>query len=111
MPTIGIELSDRKGYKPFQLGGGQFVYQDVIFYIFAEKKHERDKLINIISNQNDISIYIPNIALMKESSQFPVDIDLKGIPVNNRKQYPEIIAPTGDGGFRWTSSRLTNAHG
>jgi len=109
MPTVGLELSQRQGYHPYQLGGGQFVFQDVLLYVLAESKDERDKLLNILSNQNDKVIWLPDRNLMKESVQFPVDIDVQGRPVSSPMQYPDIVAATGDGGFRWTSCMLRNA--
>jgi hypothetical protein len=108
MPSVGIELSNRVKYKPYQLGGGQFVYQDVLLHVFAENSEDRDKLLNIFSNQNDKVITIPDMGLMKTSAQFPVDIDIYGKPVNIPKQYNDIIAPTGDGGFEWTRVMLRN---
>jgi hypothetical protein len=110
MPTIGLELSQRRGYKPYQLGGGQFVYQDVLLYVLAESQDERDKLLNILGNQNDKVIILPDRGLMKEGSQFPVDIDVQGRPVSSPMQYPSIVAPTGDGGFEWANIMLRNAH-
>lgn len=110
MPAIGLELSQRHDYKPYQLGGGQWVHQDVLLHVVSENKDERDKLLDILANQNDKVIMIPNRALMKESTQFPVDIDVYGRPVSNPIQYPNIVAPTGDGGFRWASCRLRNAN-
>jgi hypothetical protein len=109
MPAIGVELSQRRGYKPYQLGGGQHVYQDVLFYILAENKDERDKLLDIICNQNDKVIELPDKGLMKQNVQFPVDIDVKGQPVSSPMQYPSIVAATGDGGFRWARVMLQNA--
>jgi hypothetical protein len=102
MPTVGLELSNRRGYKPYQIGGGQFIYQDVLLYVLAENKEDRDKLLDILSNQ----IILPDRSLMKESAQFPVDIDVQGRPVSNPMEYPSIVAPTGDGGFRWTQIQL-----
>lgn len=109
MPTIGLELSQRRGYHPYQIGGGQFVFQDVLLYVLAESKDERDKLLDILGNQNDKVIELPDRGLMKESAQFPVDIDVLGRPVSNPIQYPGMIAPTGDGGFRWARCMLQNA--
>ena len=111
MPTVAIELAQRRGYHPYQIGGGQFVYQDVLLYILTEHRSERDNLLDIFSNQNDKVIYLPDRKLMKESAQFPVDIDLEGRPVSNPKQYPDIIAATGDGGFQWARIMLKNAQG
>jgi hypothetical protein len=109
MPTIGLELARRRGYQPYQLGGGQFVYQDVLMHVLAENQEERDKLLNILSNQNDKVIWLPDRGLMKESGSFPVDIDVKGRTVSNPMQYTDIIAPTGDGGFQWARVMLRNA--
>lgn len=109
MPTVGLELSQRRGYQPYQIGGGQFVYQDVLLYVLAESKPERDKLLNIFANQSDKVIWLPDRGLMKEGSQFPVDIDVKGRPVSNPMQYPNIVAPTGDGGFQWARVMLRDA--
>jgi len=109
MPAVGLELSQRRGYQPYQLGGGQIVYQDILLYVLAENKEERDKLLNIFAHQNDKVIELPSRSLMKESAQFPVDIDVKGRPVSNPMQYPSIVAPTGDGGFRWARVMLRNA--
>lgn len=110
MPTIGLELSQRRGYHPYELGGCQFVFQDMLFHILAESKDERDKLLDILANQNDKVIELPDKGLMKESAQFPVDIDVKGRPVSNPMQYPSIIAPTGSGGFRWARCMLRGAN-
>ena len=109
MPTVGLELSQRRGYQPYQIGGGQYVAQDLLLYILAESKDERDKLLDIFANQNDKVIWLPDRGLMKESAQFPVDIDVKGRPVSNPMQYPSIVAPTGDGGFQWAKVMLRNA--
>ncbi len=109
MPTIGLELSQRRGYKPYQLGGGQWVYQDMLLYVLSETSDERDKILNILGHQNDKVIILPDRGLMKEGAQFPVDIDVKGSPVSNPMQYPDIIAPTGEGGFRWAKVMLRDA--
>jgi hypothetical protein len=110
MPTVAVELSQRSGYRPYQLGGGQFVFQDIIFYILSETKDERDKLVNILGNQSDKVIVLPNRGAMKSSGAFPVDIDVMGRPVTNPMQYPQIVADTNDGGFAWTRVMLKHAH-
>jgi len=106
MPTIGLELSQRSGYRPYQLGGGQWVYQDVLMHVLAESKPERDKLLNLLGNQNAKVLILPDRGLMKEGATFPVDIDVLGRPISNPMQYPSIVAPTGDGGFEWARVML-----
>jgi hypothetical protein len=110
MPTIGIGLSRRQNYQPYEVGSlTQWVNQDMLVYILSENKGDRDRLLDIFANQNDRVIWLPDRGLMKENSQYPVDIDVEGKPVTNPMQYPEIVAPTGDGGFRWSSIQLKNA--
>ena len=86
------------------------MYQDVLLHVLSETKDERDKILDILGNQNDKVIWLPDRGLMKESAQFPVDIDYACRPVSNPMQYPEVIAPTGEGGFRWTNCMLQNAN-
>lgn len=108
MPTIGVEVSDRQRSTPYQLGGGQYVYQDVIFYILTEREEYRDRIFNILNNQNDKVIYLPHVSAMKDSGNFPPDIDVTGQKVDNILQYPEIV---GEDGFRWSRVKFINTHG
>lgn len=108
MPAVGLELSARRGFKPYQLGGGQYIYQDLIFYVLAENSEDRDQLLDRLSIQNDKTIWIPDRKTMKEDSGYPHDLDYRGVPVSSPKQFPDLITPTGDGGFRWAMIRFTD---
>lgn len=108
MPAVGIELSTRRGYSPFQLGGGQYIYQDIIYYVLAENSEDRNQLLDILSNQNDKTIWIPDRKMMKENAGYPHSLDYRGVPVSSPKQFPDLILPTGEGGFRWSKIRFTN---
>ena len=110
MPAIGVELVNRRGYKPYQLGGGQWVYQDVLFYICAENPDDARQYSDILTNQNDMTIWIPNRGLMKEDARYPIDLDYRGVPLANPMQFPQIVAPTGQGGFQWRKIQFNNNH-
>jgi hypothetical protein len=103
MPCVGLELVDRIGFAPYQLGGGQYIFQGLLYYIFAENKTDRNQLVDLFTQQNDITIWIPDRGLMKESGNFPYNIDYEGKLIDSPIQYPQLIAPTGDDGFRWAT--------
>jgi hypothetical protein len=111
MPTIAVELGRRHGYKPYQLGGGQWLYQDVTLYTLCENDDERTKIMDILSNQSDKVIIIPDRALMKENDVIQPSLDIYGRKVDEPVQYPDLIKSVDDGGFEWTRVMLKHAHG
>jgi len=62
-------------------------------------------LVDLFCNQNDKVIWLPNVSDIKESVNYPIDIDVKGSPVANPMQYEDIV---GESGFRWARVRLIN---
>lgn len=73
----------------FQLGGGQFVYTDVLFHCLAEDEMTRNKLVDIISLQNDKSIFTFDSNRIADSGAFP--LDYSGVPVSGALRYPELV--------------------
>lgn len=108
LPVVGIELVNRQGFKGYELGGGQYVYQDVIFYVMADNEDDKNQLVDILSMQNGKCIYMFNRGLLKESANYPYDLDYRGVPVDSPLQYTQLVAPTGDGGYRWRTAKFTN---
>jgi hypothetical protein len=111
LPACGLELVSRRGYRPYQLGGGQWIDQDMLVYICTEHKRERDQWLDILSMQNDRTINLLNRKRMKEDSGYPHDLDYRGMTVDNPMQYPQLAAPTGQGGFLWTNVELNDTVG
>jgi hypothetical protein len=107
MPVVGVELVNRDKYKGYQLGGGQWVYQDVLYHIFAEDDVTVTNLANQIANQNDKTIWLPNRALMKEDSRYPFGVDYRGVPNPSGLMYPSIVS-NGEG-FRWRKVAFSNS--
>lgn len=105
MPVIGVELVNRHDYSPYQLGGGQWVRQDVLLTVLAENEFERNQLVDILSNQSDRSIGIPDYGAIKKSGVYPIDLDYRGSPVSNPMEYEEIMED-----FGWTTIRLANVY-
>tara|TARA_R110000824_G_scaffold9415_10_gene42188 strand:- start:2400 stop:3437 length:1038 start_codon:yes stop_codon:yes gene_type:complete len=107
LPVVAVEIVPRRTFKGFQLGGGQWIYQDVLFHIITENSIDRNQLVDLISLQNDKSIWIPNYGLIQESPKFPLNLDFRGSPRPSAVMYPDLVAVTDDqalpkpkGGFR-----------
>jgi hypothetical protein len=108
MPVVAINL-DRRRYKGFELGSArQWIYQDLTLHILSEDPDERNQLLDVLSQQNDKTIWLYNLGLAKESGSYPFDLDYRGSPISGRKQYPDMIAPTGDGGYQYRGVKLGN---
>jgi len=111
LPVIGVEIVPHRTYRPYQLGGGQWVEQSVVLHIMADNDFEKNQWIDILSMQNDKTVYLINRKRLKESGNYPYDLDYRGVPVNNPTQYPLLTQPTGDGGYRWTKGYISDAIG
>ena len=108
MPVVGIEIVPGRKYRGYQLGGGHMVEQDVLFYIMATNREDRNNWVDRISNQNNMTIWTINRKTAKESATWPFDYDYKGEIISSPTQYPALVAPTGDGGFRWKTATFSN---
>jgi hypothetical protein len=89
LPAIAVEIVPRRTMRGFQLGGGQFVYTDVLFHCLAEDEMTRNKLVDIISLQNDKSIFTFDSNKIADSGAFPLDYN--GVPVSGALRYPELV--------------------
>ncbi len=91
LPLVAIDTNPSRRYAPLQLGGGQWCYQDVVFYVLAEYDNEKRSLVDMLSLQNDRTIWIYDRAVAKTGENYPFNIDFRGSLVNSPMQYPEII--------------------
>ena len=90
LPAIAIEVVPPRRFKPYQIGGGQIVYTDVLFHCLASNENVRDKLVDIVSYQNDRRIDIFNSNKVAKAGDFP--FDHYGSPIPNAKTFPELVA-------------------
>lgn len=107
LPFVAISVSPRTSYRPYQIGGGQIGEVDIYFYVFSENKFWRDQVCDIIARQNNKAIWLPNRGAIKTSNDYPLDLDYKGALVDTPVEYPDVIKPTGDGGYRWRQIYFT----
>ena len=89
LPAIAIEVVPRRNFKGYALGGGQYVYTDVLFHCIAEDAYTRNTLLDLVSFQNEKSINIFNSNTIADSGSFP--IDYRGVPVSGALRYPDLV--------------------
>jgi len=89
LPAIAIEIVPRRTLKGYQLGGGQWVNTDILFHCLAEDEFTRNKLVDIVSLQNDKNVAIFDSNIVAQSGKFP--IDYMGVPVSGAMRYPDLI--------------------
>ena len=108
LPVVALELVQSPGHSPYQIGGGQVAYNDMLFHVFADNEYEKNNIRDVILNQNNKKFYLINRALMKENQKYPLQLNYLGMPNPNAPQYPDLVAATGAGGFRWREARFDN---
>jgi hypothetical protein len=101
LPFVSVSVSPTTSYKPYQIGGGQLGQIDIHFSVYAQNKFWRDQICDMLGRQNHKAIWLPNRGTMKVSTDYPFDLDYKGSLVDTPVEYPDIVKPTGDGGYRW----------
>ena len=104
LPTIAVEIVPRRTLRGYQLGGGQFVHTDVLFHCIAEDERTRDKLVDIVSLQNDKTIFKFNSNEVAKWKEFP--LDYRGSPLSGAHTYPDLANKFYDGKIRFTNSSV-----
>jgi hypothetical protein len=94
LPCIIIESIPRSRSRPYEIGNSLlWIEQDVIFYVLAENKNDRNKLLDIIRLQQDANIQLFDTNAVSQNDVFPLDYngDIKNFPLmytNLIDQYP-----------------------
>jgi hypothetical protein len=71
LPAIAVEVVPAKETKGYELGGGQWVRTDVVFYVMSENHWEATNLIDTIIAQNDRTINLFNTTKVAASGVSP----------------------------------------
>lgn len=71
MPLVGVRVVPNRSLTPYQLGGGQTVNSDIIFYIFTENEWECGNIADIIASQNDRTIDLFDSNKVAASGVYP----------------------------------------
>lgn len=95
LPAVALEVVKARSLKPYALGGlTHYVNTDVLFHVLAEDDYERDKLLDIISLQEDNIYPLFDSDMIGRNNAFPLDYRgmINGIP----KMYPTLLAASGE---------------
>ena len=106
LPLVAVEIVPTRTFKGYQLGGGQWVYTDVIFHCLAEDEITRNKIVDIISLQNDKTIHLFNSNNINANGDFP--LDYRGVPVPSALRYPDLVDRYNGGKLRLTKTVVQN---
>ncbi len=104
LPAIAIEVVPTRTFKGYQLGGGQWVYTDVLFHCIAEDEITRNKLLDVISLQNDKTIQILDVNSISDDGDYP--LDYRGSPLEYALEYPDLVDLHNGGKIRFANARV-----
>lgn len=90
LPTIVIESVPKSRSRPYEIGNTlMWLEQDIAFYVYAETKNDRNKLLDIIRLQQDATLQLYDTNEVAQNDSFPLDYngDIKNSPL----MYPDLV--------------------
>lgn len=99
LPAMIVEVVPRRNQRGLQLGGGQWIQQDVLFHIYSETPWDRNKLVDYVSYQKERTLLTFDKNALLAQDKLPLDSD--GTPVSGALMYPQMVDFSGNGGFYW----------
>ena len=99
MPAVGISIGGIESYKPLQIGGGQYKYNNVFAYIFTEDESTGLRLADYLSQQKEKVINLYDENLMNSDNQF--SLNSNGSIATGAKTYYQLVQPSSDGGYAY----------
>jgi len=91
LPAIIIESVPKSRSRPYEIGNTSlWLEQDIAFYVIAENKNDRNKLLDIIRLQQDLTVQLYDPNALAQNNDYPLD------EYGDRKidalMYPNIIS-------------------
>lgn len=103
-PAIVIEVVPRGQARPYEIGNGSIEReQDVLFHVVAETRPMRNKLLDIIAQQTDKTIWLFDTNQIATDEAYP--LDFRGM-LTGTNMYPDFVD---DSTYRWRTCRLEDA--
>jgi hypothetical protein len=99
LPVVVVEAVPRRQMYGYELGGTTQIHQDVLFHIFSETPYHRKTMMDVVSYQKDKTIPLFDKNLMATNNAWP--LAWNGSIAPGAKCFPDLITPTGQGGFYW----------
>jgi hypothetical protein len=86
LPALAIEVNSPRSFEGYQLGGGQWVNNEVVFYVIAENYWECANIVDTVLYQNDKTLKLFR----------PAEVAISGtLPFNYRNELNENAVPSG----------------
>lgn len=102
MPCIIIEPVARSRSRPYEIGNTLlWLEQDVAFYVLAENKNDRNKLLDILRLQQDVTLQLFNTNELAQNDNYPLDYN--GDTKNSMLMYPNIVST-----YPWRTCLIKN---
>lgn len=102
LPAIIIESLPSSRSRPYEMGNTSlWLEQDIAFYILAENKNDRNKLLDIIRLQQDLVIDLFDSNAVATNNKYPLDHN--GSLKNQATMYPSLIEQ-----YYWNKCLLKN---
>jgi hypothetical protein len=90
LPAIVIESLPRSRSRPYEIGNSLlWLEQDLAFYVLAENKNDRNKILDILRLQQDITLQLFDTNILAQNDNYPLDYN--GDIKNAALMYPDII--------------------
>lgn len=90
LPAIVIESVPRSRSRPYELGNSLlWLEQDIAFYVYAENKNDRNKILDIIRLQQDLTLQLYDTNALAQADAYPLTYN--GDIKNNPLMYPDIV--------------------
>lgn len=90
LPAIIVEAFPRSRSRPYEIGNRVlWLEQDIGFYVLAETKNDRNKLLDIIRLQQDSTLTLFDTNLVSQNDAFPLDYN--GDIKNGALMYPDLV--------------------
>jgi hypothetical protein len=104
LPHVIVDCTPRQSYIPLGLGQGTRVNQEVIFHILGEVPYDTKAMSDIVVSQRDKTIYLFDKNQIADAEAYPLNQD--GSIADGAKCYPDLVAPSGDGGYFWVKGTI-----
>lgn len=103
LPAIVIEAIPRSRSRPYELGNTSlWLEQDIAFYVLAENKNDRNKLLDILRLQQDLTIELYDTNSLAQDDNYP--LNYLG-DKNNSLNYPDIVSQ-----YAWRKCFIKNVN-
>lgn len=102
LPAIVIEALPKSRSRPYEIGNSSLILeQDIGFYVLAENKNDRNKLLDILRLQQDSVIYLFDTNKLAQDDNYPLDYN--GSLKDNALMYPSIVDQ-----YKWRKCFIKN---